>query len=283
MKNLKDKIKNILNAIDGNKGLYMKDCSTNEILTINENRRFHAASTIKIAILYEALLQVQSKKRKLDDLYKLKSSDLIGGCGVLKLMHVGLAVTLEDLITLMITVSDNVATNILHDILGKDNINDSIQTLNIGNTFFARKLMIPDSNLYSYTTAKDLGILLNEFLGCKKLNEDIANKGLEILYKQQYNDRISDNLILCGNCSEYICHKTICPKCHTTTSNCDPIHLPFAHKTGEINGVVHDAGILTIKDKKIIIVCLTDNLSDNKQGILMEREIGNAIFDYFMK
>ncbi|WP_129600072.1 serine hydrolase [Anaerophilus nitritogenes] len=283
MKTLKNKIENIINSIDGHKGIYIKDCSTNKVICINENRIFHAASTIKLPILYDALLQVQNKNLTLDDTYHLKASDKVDGSGILKLMHIGLEVTLKDLITLMIDVSDNVATNILHDLLGKDHINKSIQNLNLKNTFFARKLMICDSNSHSYTTAKDLGLLLEEFLVCKNLNKDMANIGLDILFNQQYNDRISHDLILCGNCHKYLGHKTTCLKCNEHTSNFDPFFVPFAHKTGEINGVIHDGGILNIKNKKIIIVCLTDKLTDHELGILMQQKIGKVIFDYFNK
>ncbi|WP_053956101.1 serine hydrolase [Inediibacterium massiliense] len=281
MKNLKNKIENIINSIDGHKGVYIKDCSTHEVIEIHENRKFHAASTIKLPILYDALLQIQNKKLSLNDTYQLKSSDIVDGSGILKLMHIGLEVTLKDLLTLMIDVSDNVATNILHDLLGKDHINGSIKNLKLQNTFFARKLMISDSNSYSYTTAKDLGILLEEFLICKNLNQAMANIGLHILSNQQYNDRISHHLVLCGNCHEYLGHKTTCSKCNEHASNFDQIYIPFAHKTGEINGVIHDAGILTLKDKKIIIVCLTDELSDHGLGISIQQKIGKIIFDYF--
>jgi len=283
MEKLRDELLSIVNSIPGNKGLYVHDMSSGECIEINEQRRFHAASIIKIPIMYEALLQVQNKKYKLDDIFILNDEEKVDGSGILHLLHDKCKLTLEDIITLMIDVSDNTATNMMHDILGKDNINKSINELGLNDTLFARKLMKVIPGLYSYTTARDIGILLEEFINCSVLSEKAAQKGMDIMYKQQYNDRLSAKLIECGSCGTYIGHLNTCPKCGAQTYDIDPAEVPFAHKTGSINGVLHDAGILTVNKKKIIIVCLTDNLSNDIEGCNMQQEIGLAVYKYFKR
>mgnify|MGYP000862971456 CR=1 FL=1 len=281
MERLKKEIEAIINAIPGNKGVFVKDCSTDKRIVINENRRFHSASIIKVPIMYEALLQVQAGKLKLDDIFTLENEEKVGGSGVMQLLHDKSRFTLEDIIALMIDVSDNTATNMLHDILGKENINNSINELGLKNTYFARKLMRVIPGQYSYTTALDIGVLLEEFLKCSYLSEEMAQKGMEIMYNQQYNDRLSAKLTECGHCGKYLGGLNICPNCNSNTDDIDPTLAPFAHKTGSINGVVHDAGILTVGDKKIIIVCLSDNLRNDGEGVKMQQKLGLAVYKYF--
>lgn len=281
MENFKKELETIINAIPGNKGVFVKDCSTSKWIGFNEKRKFHAASVIKVPIMYEALLQVQTGKLNLNDTFILENEEKVGGSGVLQLMHDKLKLTLKDIIALMIDVSDNTATNMLHDILGKDNINNSINELGLKDTYFARKLMKVVPGLYSYTAAYDIGILLEEFLNCNYLSEEMAQEGMEIMYNQQYNDRLSAKLIECGHCGKYLGNLNICPNCNSNTDDVDPKLVPFAHKTGSINGVVHDAGILTVNDKKIIVVCLTDNLQNDEEGVTMQQQLGLSIYRYF--
>lgn len=283
MEKLKKELEAIVNAIPGNKGVFVKDVSADKWIGINENRRFHSASVIKIPIMYDALLQVQAGKLKLDDVFTMEDDEVIGGSGVMQLLHSRSQFTLEDLIALMIDVSDNVATNMLHDILGKENINNSINELGLKNTFFARKLMRVIPGLYSYTTAYDMGLMLEEFLNCNYLSQEMAHKGMEIMYKQQYNDRLSALLVECGHCGEYLGPVNICPNCNTNAGDVDPVLVPFAHKTGSISGVVHDAGILTLGDKKVIVVCLTDELHNDMEGVNMHQKLGLAVYKYYKK
>src|SRR5690606_5049661 len=105
MEELKLKLESIINSIPGNKGIYVKDISTNNCIGFNEKRKFHAASVIKVPIMYEALLQVQAGKLNLNDTFILENEEKVGGSGVLQLMHDKLKLTLKDIIALMIDVS----------------------------------------------------------------------------------------------------------------------------------------------------------------------------------
>ena len=123
---------------------------------------------------------------------------------------------------------------------------------------------------------------INEFIEYNNLHKEYADLGLEILYKQQYNDKISRDLILCSNCNEIIGQNNICPSCGTKTWNINAEEIPFAHKTGGITATIHDAGILKVKDRNIIIVCLTDMIRNNDEANKIHKELGKAVYKYFL-
>ncbi|MCT4566623.1 MAG: class A beta-lactamase-related serine hydrolase [Maledivibacter sp.] len=281
MNSLRSELLSYLETLDGNYALYIKDLKSNSIIKINEEKRFHSASIIKLYYLYEALMQVQDGVLGLDTAFNLSSDEKVGGAGVLHLLHDNIELTLEDLLSLMIDVSDNTATNMLYDILGKDNINTSIKKLGINNTLAARKLMRVIPGVYSYTTARDAAIILENFMSPRVLRKDLAEKALEILGKQQFNDGISKYLTTCGHCGSLIKSKNICRECKTNKGEIDPVKVPFYHKTGEITGVTHDAGILIINNNPIIVVMLINQLKDNLEGKFYMSKVGEIIYNFY--
>lgn len=281
MNSLRTEILNCLETLDGHYAIYIKDLKSNDVIKINEEERFHSASIIKLYFLYEALKQIQDGVLSLDTTFKLPSGEKVGGAGILHLLHDGIELSLEDLMTLMIDVSDNTATNMLYDILGKDNINASIKELGINNTLVARKLMRVIPGVYSYTTAKDTGLILENFINPVSLEKNLAEKSLSILIKQQFNDGISKYLTTCGCCGSLIKFQNICPKCKTSIGEIDPIKVPFYHKTGEITGVTHDAGILMLNNNPVIIVMLINKLNNNLDGKSYMSKVGEIIYNFY--
>jgi beta-lactamase class A len=88
--------------------------------------RFPTASTIKTAVMLEAYRQAEEGRLPLDTVLTLREADKVGGSGVLRSLHEGLAVTVSDLVYLMIALSDNTATNMLIGRLGTARIDDGL-------------------------------------------------------------------------------------------------------------------------------------------------------------
>ena len=280
MERLNEEIQRLIEGIDGQVGIYIKDLGSGETLAIGESIEFHAASMIKIPILWEALKQVEEKKRKLTDRILLRDEDKVGGCGVLSILQDGLELSLEDLLHLMIDISDNTATNMLIDLLGKENVNHRLKEMGIDHTFLARKLMIVIPGLYSYTCAKDMGILLEKLAISHGIDQQLAQKGIQILLAQQLNDKISRDLFTCGKCDYLVGHENVCPRCGAKMAEVDSVPVKFAHKTGEIVGVVHDGGILYRGGKTVIVVCLMKGLKNNREGNDFLAKIGLMLDGY---
>lgn len=278
---MKNKIEALFDKTNGIFAYYVEDLNSGQVFQKNGQLRFHAASMIKLFYLYEALRQVDDEKLSLDNLYTLDCNDKVGGCGALKLLRDGIELSLLDLLNLMIQLSDNSATNMLFDILGKDNINQALCDIEINNTLVARKLMVVIPNLFSYSTAQDIATILKEFYQPRKLSKASAALAMKILYGQQFNDCLNGDLIFCGNCQKLIKNDNICPYCGYDSDKIEPIQIPFAHKTGSIQGHVHDGGIFSYKGQSIVAVLLSSKLDNNQKGIALQRDFGRLLYQHY--
>src|SRR5690242_9911079 len=93
-------------GFEGSLGLSAANLLTGERIDYNADHRFSLASVIKLVVLLEALRQAERGDLRLGDRYQLGPSERTQGSGVLKDLDDGLALTLRDLLTLMIVISD---------------------------------------------------------------------------------------------------------------------------------------------------------------------------------
>jgi peptide/nickel transport system substrate-binding protein len=104
----------------------------------NGGQRFVAASTIKIAIMVELYRQVDAGRLRLDQTITLGPDNQSAGIGVLIHMHDGLSLTLDDVCFLMMSISDNSATNMLIDAVGMEAVNATMRALGLANSLLGR-------------------------------------------------------------------------------------------------------------------------------------------------
>ncbi len=271
MEELKKQITQQIEGFPGRAGVEIFCLEKGQRFSYNGNERFHAASIIKIPLLYEVLKQIEERRLQLDTEYPLPEEEKVGGAGVLQLLHPGLKLTLADLMHLMIDVSDNTATNMIIDIVEKDSVNGRLEELGCKNTFLARKLMKVVPGLYSYTSARDTVSLLG------KIHSEFYEEGMEVLRKQQFNDCLSRDIRFCKECGVLIGVSSNCKACKKPVNELEIEEPVFAHKTGEITGVVHDSGIWEFPRSTVIVSVLTDYLPDNNIGKDFQAEIGKII------
>lgn len=247
-----------IDKLSGSCGLAIHDLETGETVLNNENEVFPSASIIKLFILWELFRRVDTGEINLCQEIVLQESDKVGGFGILKELHAGLKVTYRDLALLMIVLSDNVATNILIDTLGMANINATIQQQGFLHTTLQRKMMdgkAKEQGLDNYTTAYDVMMLLMDLeQQAATLSSASRQQFIDILKRQQCNNKL-------------------------------PMLLPpgtiLAHKTGDLPQVEHDAGIMYVKDKPVVVVVLTKDLVNNLEGVKFNNVIGKIVYDYF--
>src|ERR1700733_12685642 len=95
----------------------------------NADRRFIAASTAKIPIMIELFHQIDAGKHTLDERFTLRAADRAQGSGIMVHLHEGMEFTVGDLVFLMISISDNTATNVLIDLVGQAEVNATMRRL----------------------------------------------------------------------------------------------------------------------------------------------------------
>jgi beta-lactamase class A len=145
----------------GSLGLWAHSVDTGETVAVNADISFPSASTIKLPVLYEVYRQAGEGRFSLSDPLTVKADDVVPGSGVLKDLGEGVTLTVRQMATLMIIVSDNTATNILIDLVGKEQVNAAMDGLGLRNTHLSNKLFKgPAGAPFNCASPADLGRLM---------------------------------------------------------------------------------------------------------------------------
>lgn len=224
-------------ALPGDVGIFYMDTASGEVFRHNAAMPLEAASVIKLPIMVEAFRQFETGLLDPENTIVLREEDKLPSCGALTYMHSGLQVTIRDLVTLMIILSDNTATNLLIGMLGQDRINACMDDLGLKGSRLHRMLFRPELSamgIQNYVTAEDMGRLLLGLLRGELVSAQASQEMLQILGQQRLNGKMPFFL-------------------HDKGIRC-------AHKTGEDDGITHDVGILWTESPKIF--CFLSNRTD---------------------
>ena len=200
-----------------------------------------SASMIKMLIAYSFLEQVQAGNQSLDATYTLKGSDLVGGTGVIAGYGAGAQLSYRDILMRMIDTSDNTATNILIDAIGFDTINATAKELGLSQTVLNRKMMDYDAiaaGRENYTCANDLALLMRKAYEGTFVDDASSRLVMQALRQQEDWGGIRGGL---------------------------PEGIAFAHKTGALDSVRHDGGIVE-GDHPFVLVVLCGGQGFYEQG-----------------
>jgi len=115
---LRASIERTTRSVNATWGIYVKSIETGEELAIDADRQMETMSTIKIPLMVEVFEQIKSGRIRLTDHYTYQQADMRGGTGVIRSLEPGAVLTVKDLVTLMIIVSDNTATDVLYRMVG---------------------------------------------------------------------------------------------------------------------------------------------------------------------
>lgn len=263
---LVDQIEEIVSAAGIDAGVAVWHIESDTRLDVQGDAPFPMASTFKVPILATACRQLAAGAISLDSRVPLADEDKSLGSGILPFFEAGLAPTLRDLLTLMIIISDNTATDMVVDTLGGPAVIEGymreLGLLEISFKLNCKDLLryavppevaeLPVEELVQWVTKHDVlrdGLCfsrgpennvstanaMNELLLLmhgELLPKDLRAVAFDILHKQQYKQRIARFL---------------------------PLGVKVASKTGTIGGIRNDCGIITLgKANHVILTLFTE-------------------------
>jgi beta-lactamase class A len=239
---LESSIRDVDEHLDGVIGVAIEDLKTGEHFFLNENEVFAQASSIKIAVLANLYLQAQQGKLKLTDLYTVQSSDLVPDSDIMNGLTPGVTrITLRDLATMMVAVSDNSATNVLIDRVGMENVNAMLDSLGLTHTRLRRKMMDLDAakqGRENISTPREMMTLLEAIYKEKVLNKESTTDFFKVLSTNK-DSWIPRDL---------------------------PADIKIANKPGALEGVRNDSGIVFVEGRPYVICVMTAFLRNERDG-----------------
>src|SRR5438067_1016465 len=262
-KKLETRVEEIAAKLDGVMGVAILDLTDGRNFSHNADRVFPAASSIKLAILLELYRQDQEAragakgKARLDDIYTFDPKDLVEDSRIMAGLTAGVTrVTNRDLAQFMVTVSDNAATNVLIDRVGKDNVNAMLHSLGLSKTMLRRKMM--------------------DVAAARRGDENVATpqemvRLLEAIYKEKVLDKQAT--------AEFI------KQLSTSKQSYIPRYLPenvqVANKPGELEAVRTDSGIVYAQNRPFAISVMTAYDRDEKAAGRAISDVALEAYHYF--
>lgn len=241
---LADKIKPLVDGHKGQVTVAIKDLKTGESFRLNAERPMPTASLIKFPLMIAAYQAIEEGKLKPDQMITLEEEDKVPGSGILTAQFsAGAQLSLRDVIHLMIVHSDNTATNIVVDEVGLKATAELMDKLEVPETKLHSKVFRRDTSIFperskkyglGSTTADDMVKLLELLSQRKLVSEQASEKMLEHLYA-------------CDDKQKF------------------PRFLPrvkIAHKTGSVEVVRTDAGLIDGPNGPIAVCVLTNENED---------------------
>lgn len=242
----------------------VRDASTQTTVDILADRSFHAASTMKVPVQIEVMRRVHMKSIALDSTLEVKnafrsiideslysieedSDDAI-------YERLGQRMTIAELVYQMITVSSNLATNLLMDFLGANSVQKTVESLGAPGMQVLRgveDLKAFDQGLSNATTARALATLFEAISQGRAVNPSADSMMIAVLLDQEFNEMIPAGL---------------------------PPDALVAHKTGQITRIHHDAAIIYPSDAPpYVLIILIEGLEEETQSATLGAAITRTV------
>jgi len=249
----------VADHLDGVLGYTIKDLATGESFEHNADLVFPTASSIKLAVLLELMRQDQEDKLSLSEKHTIRHSELPMGDTdpILHMLGDGTAtMTLGDIATFMVVLSDNGATNILIDRVGMDNVNAETARLGLAQTHLRRHMIDIEAarqGRENVSTPRELATLLEKVK---------AGGVVDVAHTKQYFD-------LLGLPKDSMFNKALPPT------------VRIEDKPGELDAVRCDAGIIEVARHPFVMSVMTSYLATNEAGEDAVKRIARLAYEYF--
>lgn len=228
--------------LDGVMGVAIVDLTDGHKYLLHAKDLFPQASSIKICILAELYRQAQQGKLKLTELYTVNAADLVQDSDIMGGLTPGVTqITLRDLATMMVAVSDNSATNVLIDRVGMENVNTFLAAQGLHETKLRRKMMdlkAAGEGRENVSSPIEMAALLEALYRGQILNQEMTEDFFKVLSTHK-DSWIPRDL---------------------------PDDLKIANKPGELEGVRNDSGVIFVDKRPYILCVMTTYLHRERDG-----------------
>ena len=208
-----------LSALEGKIGFYYKNLVNGKTIEYNADEGFRPASVIKFPMFAEICRRVKAGKVSLSDIIRVYDEEKIPGCGALRSYPGDLDVDLETLCKLMITISDNTATNVLIRYFGAESLTNGFREMGLKVSSLNRRFYdeeLERKGIQNVLTPREMGILLEEIYNNEFVDKDTSEYIKSVMFEQQIDHKI-----------EML-----------------PTDIKVAHKTGEEDGTTNEVAIV---------------------------------------
>lgn len=254
-------IKSIAAAHHGQVAIYAHNLHSGQTASLLPDEAVQTASVIKMGILLDAAEQIRAGKATLDERIALTKANQVEGSGVLGELTPPIALTLGDVLTLMVVLSDNTATNVAIDRLGLAHVNETLRAAGLQETVLYKKVYVPatgpmpsDQPKFGLgkTTAREMASIMERVATCHLAFDDsaplpadgkICGVILGMLRGQQDRDSLPRYL---------------------ETLDTSEAGSAIGNKTGALNQVRNDVAIISTKAGPVVIAAFTWQNADQR-------------------
>ncbi len=265
---LEARLAQIAAAQAGRLTVFAENLKTGQVAALHADEPVQTASVIKLAILLHAAEELRAGRANLDEKLVLTKENQAPGSGVLNDLDVPLALTLRDVLTLMVVLSDNTATNMAIDRFGVRNIDATIVAAGLKDTWLYKKVFRPatepmpaDQPKFGLgkTTAREMASVMTRLVECRldlaggaaKPDHSAARPGdgaicgamLTMLREQQDRDGLPRYL---------------------ETLDTSEQGSAIGNKTGALDAVRNDVAVIATKAGPIVIAAFTQENKDQR-------------------
>ncbi len=249
-------------------GLAFEDLQTGRSTLINEAIQMHAASTMKVPVMIEVYKQATGGRFALTDSITVGntfrsivdgspySMDVSEDSDSAVYPLIGKQATIYDLTYQMITVSSNLATNILIELVGAKNVMATLKTIGVENMQVLRgveDLKAYEAGLSNTTNAVDMMRVMSAIARDEAVSPAACAEMREILFDQQFKNKIPALL---------------------------PEDVKVAHKTGSITRINHDCAIVYLAGGRAYsLTILTKGIDDHDESSALVAELSRIVYD----
>jgi beta-lactamase class A len=257
MDELKAEIQQVVQDIPVTFGVAIKYLESGEEVLLNHERTYQLASVFKIPVLVTAMQRIDAGHLRLNDRIELKDAHKTMPSGILAYLRAGLRPTVKDLLTLMIIISDNTATDMVLDLVGGPAVvNASLRELGFTEAELNITASVHDLFEDVYGTSECLLTRSEIVSALKETGVNLqgavfrSDSSVNVATPQAIN-RLNEMLFLGQVASREACDIALDILLHQTLVDRLPSQLPpdaegakVAHKTGTFYGVRNDSGII---------------------------------------